>query len=115
MSGKAFAKYGRDLLRAAAGMDSVADKAAYKAAKGAAATAESVAPKQTGALRDSIQVVRGKDGRATVQTDLYYAMFQEYGTTRMAPNPFIGPAVDKWRPRLADELGRAADDVLGGL
>ena len=34
---------------------------------------------------------RGGELRAAVETDLYYARFQEFGTSKMRPHPFMLP------------------------
>lgn len=115
MSGEAFSKYARDLIRAAAGIDSMADLAAFRAAKGAAEMARSVAPVDAGELRREIRVVRQGNGRIAVESATVHSAFQEFGTTRMAPNPFMGPAVTKWAPELVKELERGRDSLLKGL
>lgn len=51
--------------------------------------AKSLAPVETGRLRDSIQA--SEDG---VSTDVDYAVFVEYGTADQAAQPFMRPAGD---------------------
>lgn len=116
MSGAAFSKYARDLARVASQLEPLAAKRTLKVAKGAAGMARSIAPTETGALRAGITTVRRPDGSVAVEADTsshekYYAHFQEYGTSTMAPNPFIGPAVDRWGPRLTGELEGLVDDI----
>lgn len=80
-----------------------------------AARARSLAPVRTGALRASITAsppsvqagvvsVTVAAGGGTVD----YAPFVERGTSRMAPQPFMRPAVDAGIPDLEKQL---ADDV----
>lgn len=61
-------------------------------------TAYSSAPVRTGLLRDSITVeMPGGDFLAVVGisgADCSYAIYQEFGTYKMAAHPFIGPAGD---------------------
>ena len=120
MSGEAFRKYAADLAKVAGRLDSMRDSRLLRVGKGAAATARSVAPTDTGRLRAGINVVKRPDGSVAVEADLsthddYYAHFQEYGTSDMAPNPFMGPAVDKWGPELVREVEGIADDVAKEL
>lgn len=58
--------------------------------------AKAYAPVDTGELRDSIEVVYGKtdDGiYADVGTDTYYGGYQELGTSRNEPHPYLRPAL----------------------
>lgn len=58
--------------------------------------AKDFAPVDTGELRDSISIVYDKtdDGiSADIGTDVYYGGFQELGTSRNDPHPFLRPAL----------------------
>ena len=60
------------------------------------ATAKDIAPVDTGRLRDSIRAKVGKrNGEVigSVGTNVEYAPYQEFGTTRMLPQPFLRPAL----------------------
>jgi HK97 gp10 family phage protein len=114
MSGAEFARFARDLLRASAGIDDMANKAAEKVGRGALASAIRYSPDDTGALDRSLRL-RRRGSVAVVETSLYYAAFQEYGTSKMAPNPFMGPAADEWGPRLVQEVEGIRDEVVGKL
>lgn len=62
----------------------------------------------TGALAASIAVRRGDGGAsATVGSGLDYAAHLEFGTTRMAPRPWLGPSFAAVRPALRARLLRA--------
>jgi HK97 gp10 family phage protein len=77
------------------------------AAENVASTARSLAPSDTGATRASISVEMAADGMdASIGPTTYYARFIEYGTVHMAPQPFMGPALDAVRPRLVEMLSR---------
>lgn len=58
-----------------------------------------LAPVLTGALRRSVRVVKGPLGGATriwvgdVAAGVDYHLYQEYGTSRMAAQPYIRPSV----------------------
>ena len=114
VSGEQFAKYAADLLRASTGIDAMGARAAERVGRGALKTAQSVVPVDSGDLERSLRFRR--DGStAVVSSDLYYAAFQEYGTSEMAPNPFMGPAVDVWGPRLVAEVEGIRDEVVSKL
>lgn len=66
----------------------------------------------TGRLANSITFDRLGDLTATVGSNLNYAPWLEYGTSRMAARPFFRPAVERMRPiyigKLEDIIRRAA-------
>lgn len=120
MSGDAFRKYAHDLARVANRLEPLAAIRTLKVAKGAAQMARSIAPVESGALQRGIRTVRRPDGSVAVEADLsshekYYGHFQEYGTSDMAPNPYMGPAVDRYGPQLQDELEDMVDDIARDL
>lgn len=65
----------------------------------------------TGRLANSITFDRVGDLTATVGSNLNYAPWLEYGTSRMAARPFFRPAVERMRPiyigKLEDIIRRA--------
>lgn len=74
------------------------------------ADAKALAPVNKGNLRNSITTAVTGDGlTAAVVATASYAVFQELGTSRMAPQPFMGPATDRNAP-----LFRQAMSQLGG-
>lgn len=59
--------------------------------------AKQLAPVDTGRLRSSISWRLGSDGKglfALVGTDVHYAPYVELGTSRMAAQPFLRPALE---------------------
>jgi HK97 gp10 family phage protein len=54
--------------------------------------AKSIVPVRTGTLQRSI-MFSGGDGEYQVGSRVFYAPFVEYGTFRMRPQPFLGPAL----------------------
>ena len=64
-----------------------------KAAIMVTASAVAYAPYDTGILRDSITYKIHSD-YATVGTNTEYAVYQEYGTSKMTGQPFLRPAFD---------------------
>ncbi len=109
-----FTRYAADLARAATGIDKAGDAAEERAAKGALGTARSVAPEDEGDMIREMRVVKRGDGWA-LESPNVASVFQEYGTSEMAPNPSIGPAVDVWGPRLIADVEGIRDDVVRKL
>lgn len=69
--------------------------------------ARSFCPVDTGRLRSSIQYVPGRDALGPffdVGTNVEYAPFVEYGTSRTRAQPFL-------RPALAQAVGYVAEEV----
>lgn len=50
------------------------------------------APVNTGRLRNSIEHHMEGNDTVVIQTDVEYAVYQEMGTRRMKPHPFMRPA-----------------------
>ena len=59
------------------------------------------APVDTTALRNSIVAESKMKGEMTfiVQDGVNYGIWQEFGTSRMAAQPFLIPAVEAWRDK----------------
>lgn len=80
------------------------------------------APVDTGNLRNSITTIMQGDGRfATMQASIgptaHYGGYVEYGTSRMAPQPYLGPALDAVKPEFEAamrELGATLGNGAGG-
>jgi HK97 gp10 family phage protein len=61
----------------------------------------------TGALRNSVRAQRKADLEWWVTTN-EYAAYLEYGTRRMAPRPFLRPAVEKVTPAFEAAMWQVA-------
>lgn len=68
------------------------------------------APRDTGDLADNIYL-RGGHGYRDVGTDKKQGFFQENGTSRHPPQPWIGPAADKAGEALAKRLEAISDPL----
>lgn len=76
-----------------ASMPTKADAAVDKTADEIVNAAKSMAPVDTGALRDAINSSKTGQARARVSADIRYAAFVEYGTAEHGgPQPFMTPA-----------------------
>lgn len=79
-------------------------------------TAKQIAPIRTGNLRRSITHEVTGDGRhgamdAVIGTDVSYAPYLEFGTSRMAPHAFLGPALDRHAPDFVAKLAALGADL----
>lgn len=72
--------------------------------------AQANAPVDTGHLRDSIEVTEESDDSVTVVAGAEYAAYVEYGTSKMAAQPFFEPAIESVR----SEIERMIRDALEG-
>ncbi|MCT9624249.1 HK97 gp10 family phage protein [Pseudarthrobacter equi] len=84
-----------------------------------AADAKSAAPVDTGNLRSSIQTSfagsNAQVAQGVVQARADYSKFVEFGTSRAAPQPFLGPAGDKHLPKLQEAVGQVIGKLVEGL
>ena len=101
----------RDLAQAPSKVRRRAPQAIRKTALSIERSAKAIAPVETGTLRSSIGSDIGTLS-ATIGTDLRYAGFVEFGTSRMAPQPYMRPAFDRNIGKLEQELGDAVEDIL---
>lgn len=66
--------------------------------------AKQLCPVDTGRLRSSIQYVNTGFQQCIVDTDVYYGIFVELGTSRQAPQPFMQPAYEDAKAELIQNL-----------
>lgn len=82
------------------------------------ADAKRFAPVDTGNLRNSIghSDLRALTQTGTLETEIgptaSYGKFVEFGTSRMAPHAFMGPAFDRAQPGFIAAMEQIAGDVL---
>lgn len=74
--------------------------------------AQELVPVDTGHLRSTINVVRFDALSLQVRADAHYAAFVEYGTSRMAAQPYMTPAVEAIWPRVAHKVEQALNGKL---
>ncbi|GAP78505.1 hypothetical protein Y09_1333 [Brachybacterium sp. SW0106-09] len=110
MSGDAIRRVAADLTRQAATIQPRASQVVRKVALDTEADAKALAPVDTGNLRGSITTAVQGDGlRAAVVATASYAHWVESGTSRMAPQPFMGPATDRNAPKFREAMARLAE------
>lgn len=103
------------LLAADATVSAQAGRLVRETAADVTATAKQFAPVRTGNLRRSItmQVDNIPGGiEAAVGTNVDYGPHVENGTSRMAPQSFLGPALDRHAHQLSDGLARLGGSIL---
>jgi HK97 gp10 family phage protein len=79
--------------------------------------ARRLVPVDTGFLRDSIHVEMSSDGStgiANVVADAEYAGFVEFGTRYQSPQPYLRPALKKYRKPYTKELAEVGAQLIGG-
>ncbi len=79
-----------------------------KAAQETQAAAQAAVPVRTGGLRNSIGV-RGHGDEQIVEATSPYAVYVEFGTSRMGPQPFMWPAATTAEKSLATEFEQLGD------
>lgn len=100
-----------DLTAAGAAAVPRARTAVAKAAADVQARAQIAAPVDTGFLQGSISTTnRGLE--AEVGPTAHYGVYVEMGTSRMAPQPYLFPALDVVAPGFVDAIEQIID--LGG-
>ena len=103
-------KLSADLGKASYEVTRKAQLVVAKTAHDIEADAKSLAPVDTGTLRNSISTTIGNGGlSAEIGPTVHYAPYLEYGTRRMAPQPYMGPAAE----RRAEPFVKAIES-LGG-
>lgn len=112
-----FYKVSQDLTGASRSALPMARLAVQKACADIKADAQLAAPVRNGDLRKSIgyetqQLATSVWGE--VGPTVEYGGYVEYGTSRMAPQPYITPAFDKHAPLLEAALEQIADRFAGG-
>lgn len=102
---------GADLGRAGAKTTREAESVVQESTQKLEKRAETYAPARTGALRGSIESrVSGLTG--TVSANIRYAEFQEWGTSKMAPQPYAGPALEAVAPEFVAEMEKLGAEFL---
>jgi HK97 gp10 family phage protein len=90
-----FFKFADDLREAPAKMRQETGDAIGRTAQKLASDAQANAPRgATGRLQESLKATQRSPTEWRVAASIRYAGYNEFGTARQAPNPFLGRAVD---------------------
>lgn len=115
MSGAEFKAFARDLRVVAEGVEALVEEGLERVGKGALASAEAKAPRDTGELAESLRLRKQGPTAVVLEATARHAPFQEFGTSVMAPQPYVGPAFEEWSPRLVKEIEGVADEIARRL
>lgn len=77
----------------------------------------------TGALKASLHIEKGKSKKPDVKQEVkispgkqeYYGTFVELGTTRQAARPYLRPAVDKNKEKIAEAVTQEIARAIGRI
>ena len=106
-------KLSADLGKASYEATRRAQKVVAKTAADIEATAKSLAAVDTGTMRNSIgTTISGGGLTAEVGPTVDYAIYNEYGTRRMAPRPFMGPALERHSEPFVQAVAKITEGLL---
>ena len=106
-------KLSADLGKASYEVTRKAQTVVAKTAHDIEADAKSLAPVDTGALRNSISTTISNGGlSAEIGPTASYGAYVEFGTRRMSPQPFMRPAADQHFPEFTEAVSRLTQDLL---
>jgi HK97 gp10 family phage protein len=92
----------------------VASAGAYKLQ----ALAEPLVPVDTGALKNNVSVDALGDSGASLTYGQEYAAYQEFGTAKMPPQPYVRPTIDQKSDEIlktmGDEMWKELEDKANG-
>lgn len=77
--------------------------------------AKVLCPVDTGALRNSIMVDEATPDRAVIAPHTDYAEHVEFGTSRMAAQPYLRPALDEHEGEILDAIEAAVRDFVESI
>jgi HK97 gp10 family phage protein len=109
-----------DLQRAGPETGKRAQVVVRKVARDIAADAKRMAPVDTGNLKGSIghSDLRTVGQSGTLSAEIgptaSYGEYVELGTSRMAPQPYMGPAADRHAPGFEQAMAQLGMEALGG-
>lgn len=74
--------------------------------------ARAIAPVDTGAHRSKIHMSPDGDLSVTVTAGQHYAIYLEYGTSRMPPYPSVIPALEAVEPSFVEAMRQVGRNIL---
>lgn len=113
----------RQLAAAGPAAERLVAAAVLKTAADIEADAKRFAPVDTGYLRSSISrevsasafAGSGSEFKATIGPTANYGAFVEYGTWKMSPQPYMGPAFNRRAPGFVAAVERIPELTMGKL
>lgn len=107
------AQFTGTLEQAVGRVEGLAGQVVRKTAHDVQADAQTRAPVDTGALRSSIRAAPRGPLAAEVSPSVNYSHYVEFGTSRMAPQPYLLPALDAKTGPFITAMERVAEVALG--
>lgn len=101
-----------DLGKAGVETTRKAGQAVRKAAADVEGGAKALAPVDTGALKGSIGVSMHGPLSAEIGPTQNYSVYVEFGTYKMAAQPFMGPAADRVEPGFVAAMEQLGGDII---
>lgn len=107
--------FSADLGRVSQQVTVRAGQVVAKTALAIEADAKTLAPVDTGFLQGSISTDLSSDRlKAEIGPTAEYGGYVELGTSRMAPQPYLAPASDRWEPGFVQAMEQLAEDIING-
>ncbi len=88
------------------------EKVLFAGGERACEMAKEICPVDTGTLRDSISVSVG-DNRAEISANTDYASYVEFGTTKMAPQPYLVPSLLGGSDEIVSAMAQVITEGIG--
>lgn len=105
-------KLAADLGKASIETTRKAVQVVRKAAADVEAAAKGRAPVDTGALRGSIGTSMHGPLAAEIGPTVHYGQYVEFGTYKMAAQPYMGPAADQVEPGFVEAMEQLGGEIL---
>lgn len=112
----------RKLQQMGANITELENKALKKAAEPVLQDAIANAPERTGNLKKGLKIsgIKNRDGTKyvlvgidrSVTSKIYYGKFIEFGTIKMSARPFLGPAYEKNKKEIMEEIKNTLKEGL---
>ncbi|MHC1731974.1 MAG: HK97-gp10 family putative phage morphogenesis protein [Bacteroidales bacterium] len=112
----------RKLQQMGANITELENKALKKAAEPVLQDAIANAPERTGKLKKGLKIsgIKNRDGTKYVlvgidrsdTSKIYYGKFIEFGTAKMSARPFLGPAYEKNKKEIMEEIKNTLKEGL---
>lgn len=91
-----------------------ADKAIKATVAEGVELAKKNAPVDTGALQDEIHGEDEGDLTGSVVSSIDYAIFNELGTVKMAPQPYMTPMAEVMKSKFIDRMSKVVESAASG-
>lgn len=104
-----FLRLAADIAAARARSETLTSQVVRKVAADVETNAKAIAPVDTGNLRASIGTEMRGRYEAEVGPSAAYGIYVEFGTSRMAPQAFMGPSLDRYSGTFVEAMGKVGE------